>query len=83
MPAVVKTPRFIISTIFLIWLITTIWQNHNVEPVNIYYAPFLRIQVPVIWVLLTTAAIGALIALVVMYLWNHRASKNASSSFAA
>jgi uncharacterized integral membrane protein len=83
MPAFVKTPRFIISTIFLIWLITTIWQNHNVEPVNIYYAPFLRIQVPLIWVLVTTGLLGAVLALVVQYMWNHRASKNASSSVAA
>ena len=83
MPALVKTPRFIISTIFLIWLITTIWQNHNVEPVNIYYAPFLRIQVPVIWVLITTAILGAVVALVVAYMWTHRASKKAVSSVAA
>jgi uncharacterized integral membrane protein len=83
MPAFVKTPRFIISTIFLIWLITTVWQNHNVEAVNIYYAPFLRIQVSLIWVLLITALLGAVIALVVQYMWNHRASKNASSSVAA
>ena len=83
MPAFVKTPRFIFSTIFLIWLITTIWQNHNVDPVNIYYAPFLRIQVPMISVLLTTAAIGALIALVSVYMWTHRASKKAVSSVAA
>ena len=83
MPAFVKTPRFIISTIFLIWLITTIWQNHNVEPVNIYYAPFLRIQVPMITVLLATAAIGAVVALVAAYMWTHRASKTAVSSVAA
>lgn len=83
MPAFVKTPRFIFSTIFLIWLITTIWQNHNVEPVNIYYAPFLRIQVPMIPVLLVSALVGALIALVAMYLWTHRASKKAVSSVAA
>jgi len=83
MPAFVKTPRFIISTIFLIWLITTIWQNHNVEPVNIYYAPFLRIQVPVIWVLITTALVGAVVALATAYMWTHRASKKAVSSVAA
>jgi hypothetical protein len=83
MPAFVKTPRFIISTIFLIWLITTIWQNHNVEPVNIYYAPFLRLQVPVFWVLIVTASLGAAVALVGAYMWTHRASKKASSSLAA
>jgi uncharacterized integral membrane protein len=83
MPAFVKTPRFIISTIFLIWLISTIWQNHNVEAVNIYYAPFLRLQVRLIWVLISTAVLGAFIALVIQYMWTHRASKNAASSVAA
>ena len=51
MPAFVKTPRFIISTIFLIWLISVIWKNHNEPPVYVFYAPFLSVQVRLVWVL--------------------------------
>ena len=83
MPAFVKTPRFIISTIFLIWLIATIWQNHNEPPVYVFYAPFLSIQVRLVWVLVSAALFGAIVTIVVQLMWTHRASKNASSSVAA
>ena len=83
MPAFVKTPRFIISTIFLIWLISTVWMNHNEPPVYVFYAPFLSVQLRLIWVLVSAATFGAVVALIVAYMWTHRASKNASSSFAA
>jgi glycerol uptake facilitator-like aquaporin len=83
MPAFVKTPRFIISTIFLIWLISVIWQNHSEPPVYVFYAPFLSVQLRLVWVLVLAAIFGAVVALVIQYMWNHRASKNASSSVAA
>jgi len=83
MPAFVKPPRFIISTIFLIWLISVIWQNHSEPPVYVFYAPFLSVQLRLVWVLVLAAIFGAVVALVIQYMWNHRASKNASSSVAA
>ena len=83
MPAFVKTPRFIISTIFLIWLIAVIWDNHAEPPVNVWYGPFLHSQIRLIWILVGSTLFGAAVALVVQYLWTHRASKNASSSVAA
>ena len=83
MPAFVKTPKFIISTIFLIWLIPTLWLNHNENSVNVYYAPFLKLDVRAFWLIVISAVSGAVVALVVQYLWTHRASKNASSSLAA
>ena len=51
MPAFVKTPRFIISTIFLIWLISIIWENHNEPPVYVFYAPLLSVQLRLVWAL--------------------------------
>jgi hypothetical protein len=36
-----------------------------------------------IWILVGAAIFGAVVALVVQYLWTHRASKNAVSSVAA
>ena len=83
MPAFVKTPRFIISTIFVIWLIAVIWDNHAEPPVNVWYGPFLHSEVRLVWILVSSALFGAVVALVVQYLWTHRASKNASSSVAA
>ena len=83
MPVFVKTPKFIISTIFLIWLISVIWENHNEPPVYVFYAPLLSVQVRLIWVLVIAAIFGAALALVIQYLWTHRASKNAASSVAA
>lgn len=83
MPAFVKTPRFIISTIFLIWLISVIWQNHSEPPVYVFYAPFLSVQLRLVWALVSAAIFGAVVALVIQFMWTHRASKNASSSVAA
>ncbi len=83
MPGFVKTPRFIISTIFLIWLIAVIWDNHAEPPVNVWYGPFLHSQIRLIWILVGSSIFGAVVALVVQYMVTHRASKNASSSVAA
>jgi hypothetical protein len=83
MPAFVKTPKFIISTIFLIWLISVIWDNHAEPSVNVWYGPFLHSQVRLVWILVSSALFGAVVALVIQYMWNHRASKKASSSVAA
>jgi glycerol uptake facilitator-like aquaporin len=83
MPAFVKTPRFIISAIFLIWVISVIWENHNEPPVYVFYAPFFSIQVRLVWALIWAAIFGAVVAVIVQFMWTHRASKNASSSVAA
>jgi len=83
MPAFVKTPKFIISTIFLIWVVSVIWENHNEPPVYVFYAPFFSVQIRLVYALLSSAAFGAVVALVAQYMWTHRASKNASSSLAA
>jgi hypothetical protein len=82
MPAFVKTPRFIISTIFLIWLVSVIWENHNQPPVYVFYAPFFSVQVRLVWALVSAAVFGAAVALIIQFFWTHR-SKNASSSVAA
>ena len=83
MPAFVKTPKFIISTIFLLWLISVIWENHNEPPVYVFYAPFFSVQLRLVYALLIAAAFGAIIALIAQYMWTHRASKKATSSLAA
>ncbi len=83
MPAFVKTPKFIISTIFLVWLIAVVWDNHAEPPVNVWYGPFLHSEVRLLWILVSSALFGAVVALVIQYMWTHRSSKNASSSVAA
>jgi uncharacterized integral membrane protein len=83
MPAFVKTPRFIISTIFLIWLIAVIWDNHAEPSVNVWFGPFLHSQIRLVWILVGSAIFGAVVTVVVQLMWTHRASKNASSSVAA
>lgn len=83
MPAFVKTPRFILSAIFVVWLLSVIWENYNQPPVYVWYFPFLSIQVKLLWVLIWTAVFGAVVALAIHFLWTHRSSKNASSSVAA
>ena len=83
MPAFVKTPKFIISTIFLIWLISIIYENYNQAPVRVYYFPFMDVEVRLLWALISSAIFGAVVELVIQFMWTHRASKNASSSVAA
>ncbi len=84
MPAFVKTPRFILSAIFLLWLIFVIYKNYDQAPVFIWYFPvFGKIQVRLLWALIDAAVFGAILTLVVQWLWTHRSSKKASASVAA
>ena len=84
MPAFVKTPRFIISTIFLIWLISIIWENHTEPPVNVVLCSIAERP--------ASFGLGAGIGPRSSARWSrwsfntcvtHRASKKASSSVAA
>jgi heme/copper-type cytochrome/quinol oxidase subunit 2 len=41
------------------------------------------VEVRLLWALINSAIFGAVVALVIQFMWTHRASKNASSSVAA
>jgi hypothetical protein len=84
MPAFAKTPRFIISTIIILWLAYVVWANSSPAPIQIYVFPFIGyLELRLAPVLIVTAVFGAAVALLVHWLWTRRSSKNGSASVAA
>jgi hypothetical protein len=83
MPAFAKTPRFIITTIVILWLAYVIWANSSPAPIDIYLFPYVKLEVRLAAVLVVTALFGAVAAILIHWLWVRRSSKNGSASVAA
>ncbi len=82
MPAFLKSPKFIISAIVVLWVTYIIYENFQLIPVQFYLLPFgiLAPTVRVSVVVIGSAIFGVAITLVVQFMWNRRSSsKNASS----
>jgi uncharacterized integral membrane protein len=79
MPAFVKTPRFIVGTILVLWVAYVIYANFQLDPVRFYLLPFhvLELQLRLSAVLIGAAIFGAIVTFVVQWLW--RRSKNGSA----
>ncbi len=83
MPAFVKTPKFIIGAIVVLWVAYIIWDNFQLAPVSIHLIPFAAtLDFRVSAVIIGSAIFGAVVALVIQWLWKRR-SKNAAVSAAA
>ncbi|MGH7813986.1 MAG: hypothetical protein ACREQI_08295 [Candidatus Binataceae bacterium] len=75
MPAFVKNPKFIIGTIVVLWVAYVIYANFQLKPVEFTLLPFgvvLTFQLSV--VVIGAAIFGALVTLIVQWLWR-RSSK--------
>ena len=84
MPAFAKTPRFIIGTIVVLWVVYVVWANFSPDPIKIHLFPFIAVlELRLAPVLIVTAVFGAVVALVIHWLWTRRSSKNGSASVAA
>ncbi len=79
MPSFVKSPRFIIGAIVVLWVAYVIYNNLE-KSVDFYLLPFnvLTLQLRVSAVVVGSAIFGAIVTLVIQFLWKRR-SKNASS----
>ena len=84
MPAFVKSPRFIISAIMVLWIAYVIYANHRLDPIQIKILPFVDLQFNVSAVIIGAMVVGALIAIWVQSMWRRwRASRNAAVSATA
>ncbi len=84
MPDFVKSPKFIISTIVVVWVAYILWANFQLEEIRIHLIPFLAtLNFNVSAVIVGSAISGAIATLVVQWLWRRRSSKKASESAAA
>src|SRR5271157_3177650 len=82
MPAFAKSPKFMIGTIIVLWLVYIIYENFQLPRVEIHLLPFglLILQLPVSAILIGAAIFGAIATLVIQWLWKRRSSKNNSAS---
>ncbi|HEY6419937.1 MAG TPA: hypothetical protein VIX59_13115 [Candidatus Binataceae bacterium] len=78
MPAFVKTPRFIVGTILVLWVAYVLYANFQLDPVRFYLLPFhiLELQLRLSAVVIGAAVFGAIVTFVTQWLW--RRSKNDS-----
>lgn len=86
MPAFLKSPKFIIGAIIVLWVAYIIYANFQLAPVKFYLLPFeiLVFQLRVSVVIIGSAIFGAAVTLIVQFLWKRRSSsKNASSPSSA
>ncbi len=83
MPAFAKTPRFIITTIVILWLAYVIWANSSPAPIQIHIFPYVQLEVRLAAALVVAAIFGAVAVIVGHWLWTRRSSKNGSASVAA
>jgi len=80
MPAFVKSPKFIIGTIVVLWVAYIIYANFQIEMVTFYLLPFdiLKLQLRLSAVIIGAAIFGAVATIVIHWLW--RRPSNSSSA---
>lgn len=85
MPKFAKNPKVIIGAIVVAWLAYVIYENFQLEAVDIRLLPFalLALKIPVSTILLGAAIFGSAATLFIQWLWKRRSSKNGSASAAA
>jgi len=83
MPDFAKSPKFIASTIVLLWLVYILWANVQLDPVKFHLIPFAAtLDVNVSALVVGSAIFGSIATLIIHWLWR-RSSKKASESAAA
>ncbi len=84
MPDFIKTPRFIISAIVLLWVIYIVYANFQVDMVKFYLLPFgvLTLQLKLSAIVIGAAIFGALVIVAIQFMWR-RGSSNPSTSSSA
>jgi hypothetical protein len=84
MPEFVKNPKFILGAIVTLWLASVLYENFQLDPIQIKLLPFFSfatLQIKVSAVIIGAMIVGSLITLVVQRVWRRmRSSKNGSQS---
>ncbi|MGO9449897.1 MAG: hypothetical protein ACLQDV_02450 [Candidatus Binataceae bacterium] len=80
MPSFLKNPKFIIGTIVVLWVAYIVYNNLE-KSVDFHLLPFnaLTLQLRVSAIVIGSAVFGAIVTLVIQFLWKRR-SKNGSST---
>ncbi len=80
MPKFIKSPKFIIGAIVVLWVAYILYANFQMDPVTFYLLPFkvLELKLRVSAVIIAAAIFGSIVTIVIQFLWS-RSSKKASS----
>lgn len=81
MPAFAKNPKFIIGTIVVLWVAYVVYANFQPQPVDFYLLPFgVIIQFKLTTVIVGAAIFGALVTLIVQWLWRRPSNESSSAT---
>jgi hypothetical protein len=76
-PAFVKSPRVIFGAILVLWVAYVLYSNFQLVPVEIRLLPFAAsLQLKVSAIVIGSAIFGAVITLIIPYIWRRRQSSN-------
>src|SRR5262249_48347704 len=78
MPEFVKTPRFIIGTIVVLWVAFVIYANLDPQGVKFKLFPGIELQFKLSTVIIGSAVFGAMATLVIQWLWRRPSNKMSS-----
>jgi hypothetical protein len=84
MPAFAKNPKFIFGALVILWVLYVLYANFQIDMVTFYLLPFniLKLQLRLSAVIIGAAIFGAVVTIVIHYLWV-RPSNSASSAVTA
>ncbi len=82
MPAFVKSPKFIIGTIVVLWVAYIIYANFQIEMVTFYLLPFdiLKLQLRLSAVIIGAAIFGTITTIVIQWLWRRPSNSSSAGS---
>jgi hypothetical protein len=71
MPAFAKSPKFIISTIVVLWVVYVIYANFQIDMVTFYLLPFnvMTLKLRLSAVIIGAALFGSIATIVIHWLW--------------
>lgn len=80
MPAFLKSPKFIATTVLVLWVAYVIYANFQFDAIRLYLLPFhiLELQLKLSAIVIIAALFGAAVSLAIQFFWRRR-SKNGSS----
>ena len=81
MPAFVKSPKFIIGTIVVLWVAYVIYANFQPKTVDFYLLPFgVIVQFKLSTVIIGAAIFGAVATIVIHWLWRRPSNSSSAGS---
>jgi hypothetical protein len=69
MPAFVKTPKFILGTLLVLWVLYVVYANYQFDLIKFHLLPFVFVGTRLSSLILGSAIFGSIVTLLIQWLW--------------